>query len=58
MKASLKLVGALVVIECGELGRIACVAKVDEADALHNTPAINIEARDNPFGKHTGIVPM
>ena len=48
-----ELVGALAVVERGELDRVARVADVDEAGALHDAAGVDVEARDDPLQLHS-----
>jgi hypothetical protein len=47
-----EFVGTRFVVEFGLFYGIAGVHDIDESDAFHDPPLINIEARDDPFGYH------
>ena len=47
-----ELVGAGAVVSAGQLDRVSGIAQVDEPDALHDPPAIHVQARDDPFVVH------
>jgi hypothetical protein len=47
-----EFVGTLLVIPAGDLDRVAGVAEADEVGTLHHSPAVHVEARDNPLGQH------
>ena len=36
----------------GQLDRVARIAEVQEVHALDDTAGVNVQAGDNPFGKH------
>src|SRR5207302_2767177 len=46
------LVGALGVVQSGQLGRVSCVAQVLEVDALPDASCVHVEAGDHPDGAH------
>src|SRR5690606_2432862 len=46
-----QFVGALFVVEGGELDRITRIAQVLEVDTLDHPPRIHVEARDDPHGQ-------
>ena len=47
-----ELVRALGVVALGQLHRVAGVAQVDEVRALHDAPAVDVEARDDALVVH------
>ena len=50
-----QLVGAFGVVARRELDRIAGVADLDEAHALHDAARVDVEARDHTDGEHAAI---
>ena len=48
-----ELVGARRVVARRQLDRVARVAQVDEAGALDDAPAVDVEARDDALGVHS-----
>ena len=46
------LIGALVRVSLGQLGRIALVSQVDEPGPLDDTTSIDVQARDDASGEH------
>src|SRR5690606_10252998 len=45
-----ELVGTLGVVRAGQLHRVAGVAQLDEADALHHPAGVDVQAGDHPGG--------
>ncbi len=50
-----ELVGAFGVVARRELDRVARVAELDEAHALHDATGVDVEARDHPDCEHAAI---
>ncbi len=50
-----ELVGAGGVVEPGLLHRVARVHEVDELDALHHAPVVDVETGDDALGEHGAV---
>ena len=50
-----QLVGALRVVQLGQLDRVAGVAQVLEVDALDHPPGVDVQARDDAYGEAHGV---
>jgi hypothetical protein len=49
------LVGLLLVVAASDLDRVAGIDVVDVADALHDAPAVDVEAGDDALQEHAAI---
>jgi len=47
-----QFVGAVLLVAARNLDRVACIAQVEEVDALDDAAAVDVEAGNDPFAQH------